>query len=303
MDKFRVNLKKKMDKYIKLKGISYEYFNRLDGVKSLDGVSKNGGTTFKTLFEASKVLDIDVGNFLMFDDHTYIFKNSFNTFEEFFFFLSKKLKEVRFDKGLTALDVANKLGKIHIDNIYKIESAKGHISLKRFYDYLNILEITPEEFFLKDEIYEIKGNDIKNQITIDDFNNRIYELEEIKGRIVGVNISINPNIILFYPNAICLLLIIYQFVGLFNSLKEDNPFCENTVKKLKASQKISAVASLFWMFDFIFETFIVKNMSILVIIVLLFMFILFIGVTIALYILSELFNKAIEYKNENDLTI
>ena len=57
------------------------------------------------------------------------------------------------------------------------------------------------------------------------------------------------------------------------------------------------------MFDFIFETFIVKNMSILVIIVLLFMFILFIGVTIALYILSELFNKAIEYKNENDLTI
>ena len=107
----------------------------------------------------------------------------------------------------------------------------------------------------------------------------------------------------FYPNAICLLLIIYQFVGLFNSLKEDNPFCENTVKKLKASQKISAVASLFWMFDFIFETFIVKNMSILVIIVLLFMFILFIGVTIALYILSELFNKAIEYKEENDLTI
>ena len=193
MDKFRVNLKKKMDKYIKLKGISYEYFNRLDGVKSLDGVSKNGGTTFKTLFEASKVLDIDVRNFLMFDDHTYIFKNSFNTFEEFFFFLSKKLKEVRFDKGLTALDVANKLGKIHIDNIYKIESAKGHISLKRFYDYLNILEITPEEFFLKDEIYEIKGNDIKNQITIDDFNNRIYELEEIKGRIVGGNIAINPN--------------------------------------------------------------------------------------------------------------
>ncbi|HIT71797.1 MAG TPA: DUF2975 domain-containing protein [Candidatus Scatovivens faecipullorum] len=121
--------------------------------------------------------------------------------------------------------------------------------------------------------------------------------------ISNTNISINPNIILFYPNAICLLLIIYQFVGLFNSLKEDNPFCENTVKKLKASQKISAVASLFWMFDFIFETFIVKNMSILVIIVLLFMFILFIGVTIALYILSELFNKAIEYKNENDLTI
>ena len=34
------------------------------------------------------------------------------------------------------------------------------------------------------------------------------------------NISINPNIILFYPNAICLLLIIYQFIGLFDSLKK-----------------------------------------------------------------------------------
>ena len=44
-----------------------------------------------------------------------------------------------------------------------------------------------------DEKYEVKGNNIKNQITIDDFNDRIYELEEIKGRIVGGNININPN--------------------------------------------------------------------------------------------------------------
>lgn len=121
--------------------------------------------------------------------------------------------------------------------------------------------------------------------------------------IAHTNISLNPNVILFYPNAICLLLIIYQFIGLFNSLKENNPFCVNTVKRLKRSQNICAIASLFWIFDFVFETFIVKNTSVLVIIVLIFMCILFIGVTIALYLLAELFKKAMEYKNENELTI
>ena len=33
MDKFRVNLRKKMDKYIKLNGISYKYFRKIDGLK------------------------------------------------------------------------------------------------------------------------------------------------------------------------------------------------------------------------------------------------------------------------------
>ncbi len=118
----------------------------------------------------------------------------------------------------------------------------------------------------------------------------------------NTNMDINPNIVLFYPNAICLLFIIYQFIGLFDSLKNSNPFCENTVKKLRKAQRISAIASIFWIFDFIYEAVLVR-MYISFIFVLAFMMILFIGVTIALYILAELFNKALEYKNENDLTI
>ena len=121
--------------------------------------------------------------------------------------------------------------------------------------------------------------------------------------ISNTNISINPNIIIFYPNAICLLLIMYQFIGLFNSLKISNPFCENTVKRLKSAGKVSSVASIFWLLDFIYEAIIVKNEEILWIIVLIFMTILFIGVSIALFILSELFKSALEYKKENDLTI
>ena len=49
----------------------------------------------------------------------------------------------------------------------------------------------------------------------------------------NIHMNINPNIVIFYPNAICLLLIIYQFIGLFDSLKNSNPFSENTVKRLK----------------------------------------------------------------------
>ena len=116
------------------------------------------------------------------------------------------------------------------------------------------------------------------------------------------NISINPNIILFYPNAISLLLIIYQFIGLFDSLKNNNPFCENTVKRLKKSEKISGVTSVIWFLDILYEVIFVRNLN-PYILILVFLFILFVGVTIALFLLAELFNKAIEYKNENDLTI
>lgn len=190
MDKFRVNLKNKIDKYIKLSGISYAYFEKNTG--SIYGIVKNGSTKFRTLFQVSKILGIDIRNFLMFDDRTYTFKNSFDTFEEFFVFLTKRLKQFRFDRGLKALDVANKLGNMKIDNIYRIESSKSNVSLKRFYEYLEALEITSDEFFLTDE-YQIIGNQTKNYISIDEFNNRIYELEGIKHQIIGSDIYINPN--------------------------------------------------------------------------------------------------------------
>ncbi len=181
-----------MDKYIKLNGISYAYFERSDGFKNLDGIRRNGVTTFKTLFQASKFLGIDIRNFLMFDDHTYIFENSFDTSEEFFVFLGSRFKNFRLSKNIKATDILEKTG-VSLATISSMENARLPISLNKFYIFLEVLGITSDEFFLKDEIYEIKGNNIKNQITIDDFNNRIYELEEIKGRIVGGNIFIDPN--------------------------------------------------------------------------------------------------------------
>ena len=190
MDKFRINLRKKMDKYIKLNGISYEYFNRVEGIKDIRGIKKVGSTRFKTLFEISKFLNIDIRNFLMFDDDTYVFKNSFDTFEEFFLFLGKRLKEFRLIKKMKALDISKEID-ININTVFRIENSKSIVSLEIFYKYLNVLEITPEDFFLTNENYEIVGNCIKNEISIDEFNNRIYEIEEINGRELGKSVLYN----------------------------------------------------------------------------------------------------------------
>ena len=192
MDKFRVNLRKKMDKYIKLNGISYKYFNRVDGVKDVRGIKQVGSTRFKTLFEISKFLNIDIRNFLIFDDNTYIFENSFNTFEEFLVFLGSRFKSFRLGKNIKVIDISNKTG-VNTITISRMENAKLPISLNKFYIFLQVLGITPDEFFLKDERYQIIGNRITNEISIDEFNNRIYELEGIKHQIIGSDIYINPN--------------------------------------------------------------------------------------------------------------
>ena len=233
MDKFRVNLRKKMDKYIKLNGISYKYFRKIDGLKDLESIRRNGNTNFKTLFETSKILGIDVRNFLMFDDGTYIFENSFNTFEEFFVFLGRKLKSFRKMKKIRAIDVANKIN-VNINTVFGLENSRQGMSLKSFYRYLEALEITSDEFFLMDEKYEVKGNNIKNQITIDDFNNRIYELEEIKDRIVGGNIAINPNT---FPT-------LHGFLKICKSLKvSPKDFFDFEKKEFKDDFKIIDISS------------------------------------------------------------
>ena len=61
--------------------------------------------------------------------------------------------------------------------------------------------------------------------------------------------------------------------------------------------------SILWFIDLLFMIFIIGNTYVNYIIVLIFLTVLFLGVSIALYILSELFSQATNYKQENDLTI
>ena len=65
----------------------------------------------------------------------------------------------------------------------------------------------------------------------------------------------------------------------------------------------SFIEAVLWGLDLIYEVVLAKAVEPFFIAVLGFLFILFTGVAIALYILSELFKQATEYKTENELTI
>lgn len=113
----------------------------------------------------------------------------------------------------------------------------------------------------------------------------------------------SAKVFIFYPIAICLLAIMYQFIDLFNLLKLDNPFCEETEKLLARASIASGASAIVLIIQLLYEIILVKVTDVFFILGYGFMIILFIGVAIALYILKELFNKATKYKNENDLTI
>ena len=120
-------------------------------------------------------------------------------------------------------------------------------------------------------------------------------------KILGFNMEASMFVI--YPNGIILLLITRNFIKLFDSLKNNTPFCIENVRILKKTSVISFVGALFWLIDLGYQLLFVNAKDIVFIVTLGFLSILFLGVAIALYILSELFKQAYNYKEENELTI
>lgn len=116
-------------------------------------------------------------------------------------------------------------------------------------------------------------------------------------------LRLGASMLIIYPNGIILLMIAHNFIKLFNSLKENNPFCEKNIKIFKKTGVIAFIGALFWLLDLAYEIILAKSFDIIFILAMLFLFILYFGVSIALYILSELFKQATEYKQENELTI
>lgn len=117
------------------------------------------------------------------------------------------------------------------------------------------------------------------------------------------NYSIIYSIIIVYPNGMLMIAIAIQFLKMFKSLEKKEPFTHKNVDILKKTGLLSFSMSLLWIIDLIILIFAIKNTYINYIIVLLFLFILFFGVGIALWALSLLFLQATQYKEENDLTI
>lgn len=115
--------------------------------------------------------------------------------------------------------------------------------------------------------------------------------------------NVKYTMFIVYPNGIVMLAITYQFIKMFKSLENNNPFTYNNVRILKNTSILSLIESILWFIDLFFLIFIVGNTYINYIVVLLFLTILFFGVFIALLILSKLIKQATIYKEENDLTI
>ena len=111
------------------------------------------------------------------------------------------------------------------------------------------------------------------------------------------------SMLIIYPNGVLLLEIVYEFIKLFKSLEDSNPFNYLNVKTLNQTSLLSFIICILWFIDLLLMVFIIKNYYINYIIVLAFLAFLFLGVSISLYILAELFRKATIYKEENDLTI
>ena len=118
-----------------------------------------------------------------------------------------------------------------------------------------------------------------------------------------VGLKLNAPAFVIYPNGIALLVIVRQFIGQFDSLKNKKPFCIENVKRLKTSGIASLVETALWTIDLLYTIFLAKGADVMIVLVLAFLIILFAGVSIAFYILAELIKQATEYKEENELTI
>ncbi len=211
MENFSSNLRYKIKKYVKLNNFSYEYVESR-GATGVGEAIKKGSTRLNNLFVLSQVLDVDVRNFLIFDDNTYKFKKSFDNFEDFYRFLRHRFKIVRQQKKMTAKDILYSLNRsknlASTNTIYDFESGRSGISIKKFYQYLSAIDVTSNDFFLENERYEVKENTVNNEMTIDMFNDRIYEIEKAQGKMLrsDINISIDrlPTLHVFLRICKCL---------------------------------------------------------------------------------------------------
>jgi len=91
------------------------------------------------------------------------------------------------------------------------------------------------------------------------------------------DLNMNASIFIIYPNGIVLLIIAHKFIELFDSLKNNKPFCEKNVKILKTTGKVAFIGACFWIIDLLYELILAKNFDIIFILVMTFLFVLYIG--------------------------
>lgn len=106
-------------------------------------------------------------------------------------------------------------------------------------------------------------------------------------------INYYPALAILYASGIPALIIVYRFIKIFHTLGEGDPFKIENVQNLK----VISICSLIIMIEFIIGIFFITSVFAVVIIG------IFAVAWLGAYILSELLKEAIQYKEENELTI
>lgn len=102
-----------------------------------------------------------------------------------------------------------------------------------------------------------------------------------------------PCLALLYSSGIPMLVIVYEFILIFGSLTKNTPFIIENAKYLKIASICCGIICI----EYVFGIYVFKSIFTLIIVG------IFLIAYLGLYILSELFKQAVEFKEENDLTI
>ena len=113
--------------------------------------------------------------------------------------------------------------------------------------------------------------------------------------------------IMIITTGIIALFIIYQFIKIFQHLKDSELFCEDNVKRLSTISIYCFVISTIYFITAVFAIATIikyfQEFAYYILFSLIILAIIFGVAGIGIKILNEIYKKAIEYKEENDFTI
>ena len=113
------------------------------------------------------------------------------------------------------------------------------------------------------------------------------------------------SLIILYLSSIPASILIIQFIGIFKSLENSKIFDNQNIKRLKISYITSIIMGIMYLVSSIilFLSRADENWEIVYMLLMYVVTLVFLIFGVGLIVLSEIYKKAIKYKEENDLTI
>lgn len=113
------------------------------------------------------------------------------------------------------------------------------------------------------------------------------------------------SLIILYLSSIPASILIIQFIGIFKSLENSKIFDNQNIKRLKISYITSIIMGIMYLVNSIilFLSRADENWEIVYMLLMYVVTLVFLIFGVGLIVLSEIYKKAIKYKEENDLTI